>query len=191
MSTGSTKTMKGRISNKHGTEEYWILSVYKSLEDQSEANKRDNPFIPLAGELIIYDPDSIYKYPRFKYGNNVDNVIDLPFVVEDTIEKARLDLDTEEKTVVGAINEMYKGIGALEASAVNQATADEGLIAKIEDNNLHIAIDDETVFIFDGGSTGLDVEVNEFGGVTLNLGNFNETLKIEENEFGGQTAVIE
>ena len=107
MSTNGTKTMKGRISNKHGTEEYWILSVYKSIEDQSESNKRDNPFIPLAGELIIYDPDLIYKYPRFKYGNNTDNVVDLPFVVEDTIEKAQLNLATEEKTVVGAINEIY------------------------------------------------------------------------------------
>jgi hypothetical protein len=28
MSTESTKTIKGRIINKHGTEEYWLLSVY-------------------------------------------------------------------------------------------------------------------------------------------------------------------
>ena len=80
MSTESTKTVKGRISNKHGTEEYWILSVYKSLDDLSESNKRDNPFMPLPGELIIYDPDSINDSCRFKIGDGVKNVVELDFV---------------------------------------------------------------------------------------------------------------
>lgn len=70
------KTFKGRISNKHGTEEYWILSVYT---DTTKVELRSNPFIPLAGELIIYDPDSICAYHRMKYGDGVTNVVDLPF----------------------------------------------------------------------------------------------------------------
>lgn len=82
MSIENTKTVKGRISNKHGTEEYWILSVYT---DATKAIKRANPFIPLSGELIIYDPDSIYDYQRFKFGNGVSNVCDLPFVGEDYV----------------------------------------------------------------------------------------------------------
>ena len=79
MSTNSTKTIKGRIQNKHGTEEFWILSVYKDKNNLTEANKRDNPFIPLPGELIIYDPDNIYKHKRFKYGDGVTDVVNLPF----------------------------------------------------------------------------------------------------------------
>ena len=84
MSTNSTKTVKGRISNKHGTEEYWILSVYT---DTSKNTLRDNPFIPLAGELIVYDPDSVYDYPRFKFGDGVNNVDQLSFVTEELAEE--------------------------------------------------------------------------------------------------------
>lgn len=84
MSTNSTKTVKGRISNKHGTEEYWILSVYT---DTSKTTLRENPFYPLAGELIVYDPDSVYDYPRFKFGNGISNVDQLPFVTEELTEE--------------------------------------------------------------------------------------------------------
>ena len=77
MSTNSTKTIKGRIINKHGTEEYWILSVYTDLEKSA---LRDNPFIPLDGELVIYDPDSVYTNRRIKIGDGVTNVVDLPFI---------------------------------------------------------------------------------------------------------------
>jgi hypothetical protein len=79
MSTESTKTIKGRIINKHGTEEYWILSVYTDL---TKSALRENPFIPLDGELIIYDPDSVYTHRRIKIGDGVTNVVDLPFIGE-------------------------------------------------------------------------------------------------------------
>ena len=93
MSTESTKTIKGRISNKHGTEKFWILSVYKNLDDLSDANKHDNPFTPLPGELIIYDPDSDNGLPRYKIGDpdtregGRRNVVELPFVDEGILEK--------------------------------------------------------------------------------------------------------
>ena len=109
MSTNSTKTIKGRISNKHGTEEYWILSVYKSLDDLSDTNKRDNPFVPLPGELIIYDPDSIDEAPKFKFGDPENreggrrNVVDLPFAsVEangiDELDASKVYFEGELKT---------------------------------------------------------------------------------------------
>ena len=82
MSTNGTKTIKGRIQNKHGTEEFWILSVYKSLDNLANWNKRENPFIPLHGELIIYDPVFDGEPTRFKFGNGVDDVVALPFVDE-------------------------------------------------------------------------------------------------------------
>ena len=79
MSTNSTKTIKGRISNKHGTEEYWVLSVYT---DTTKTTLRENPFVPLSGELIIYDPDSIDEPFRYKFGDGVRNIVELPFVSE-------------------------------------------------------------------------------------------------------------
>ncbi len=45
--------IKGRICNKHDTEENW--------------NKATN-FAPLLGETIVYDPDSTHHYPRYKTG---------------------------------------------------------------------------------------------------------------------------
>lgn len=53
-----------RLIQKHDTEANWEL-----VPD----------FIPLAGELIIYDPDSICTYYRVKYGDGITNVVDLPF----------------------------------------------------------------------------------------------------------------
>jgi hypothetical protein len=45
--------IKGRIRNKHDTEENW--------------NKATN-FAPLLGETIVYDPDSKHPYARYKVG---------------------------------------------------------------------------------------------------------------------------
>lgn len=61
------KTIKTRIQSKHETEANW--------------NKATN-FIPLKGEIIIYDPDTNYDYPRIKVGDGKTNVISLKFVTE-------------------------------------------------------------------------------------------------------------
>lgn len=79
----TTKTIQGRIINKHGTEEKWILSVYTDL---TKTTLRDNPFTPLDGELIIYDPDSVYTHRRIKFGDGTTYVTNLPFIDEQTTE---------------------------------------------------------------------------------------------------------
>lgn len=61
------KTIKTRIQSKHETEANW--------------NKATN-FVPLKGEIIIYDPDTTYDYPRIKVGDGKTNVISLKFVTE-------------------------------------------------------------------------------------------------------------
>lgn len=57
-------TLKTRIRNKHDIEENW--------------NKATG-FIPMDGELIIYDADSTHSYKRLKIGDGTTNVINLPF----------------------------------------------------------------------------------------------------------------
>ena len=59
------KEIKGRLVNKHDIEENWL--------------KAEN-FTPLAGEKIIYDPDSTHFAARVKVGDGKTNVNDLPFV---------------------------------------------------------------------------------------------------------------
>lgn len=56
-----------RIALKHDIEANW--------------NKAIN-FIPMMGEVIIYDPDQNYSYPRIKVGNGIDIVPMLPFLNE-------------------------------------------------------------------------------------------------------------
>lgn len=58
------KRINARIIPKHDIETNW--------------NKAIN-FIPLKGEIIVYDVDENYSYPRIKHGDGVTKVIDLPF----------------------------------------------------------------------------------------------------------------
>ena len=70
------KTVKTRIQHKHDIEANWIKAVN---------------FIPLEGELIIYDAETNstdltgtgrttpITYTRFKFGNGTDNVTNLSF----------------------------------------------------------------------------------------------------------------
>ena len=87
MSNTELKKVKGRVQNKHKTEAEWLLDVYPN-GDRTQ-NARTDAFIPLAGELIIYDPDSVDGQPRFKIGDPEDreggrrNVDQLPFVDEE------------------------------------------------------------------------------------------------------------
>ena len=64
----SNKVFNGRIQQKHGTASEWSLAT---------------SFIPLDGELIVYDVDNDNPSPRFKVGNGVDKVNDLPFSDDD------------------------------------------------------------------------------------------------------------
>ena len=69
----ATKTLNGRVISKHDIEENWWLA---------------KNFIPQAGEIIIYDPDENYYYSRLKIGDGVQNVNDLPFLIQElTVEE--------------------------------------------------------------------------------------------------------
>ena len=80
------KMLKTRIQHKHEPEANWLQATN---------------FIPLAGELIVYDADETHSKPRFKIGDGVrnpdtgkiegTNVNDLPFVTDDFITNDELD----------------------------------------------------------------------------------------------------
>lgn len=60
----SSKTIHDRIRLKNDTEQNW--------------NKAIN-FVPLDGEVIIYDADEIHPNPRVKIGDGITVVSELPF----------------------------------------------------------------------------------------------------------------
>ena len=61
------KNVNARIVHKHDTEENWLKAT---------------SFRPMKGELIVYDVDSNYSYERFKIGDGVTLVSQLPFTNE-------------------------------------------------------------------------------------------------------------
>jgi hypothetical protein len=54
-----------------------------------------------------------------------------------------------------------------------------------------LSVGEDTELIFDGGTSGFVVEVNEAGGSVLNITDLNEILTTEDNAAGGQTAIID
>lgn len=67
----ANKTIQARIINMHDVEERWNQAV---------------TFIPRAGELIVYDADNNYVFPRFKLGDGKTTVVDLPFASDIAIQ---------------------------------------------------------------------------------------------------------
>lgn len=59
------KNINSRVQHKHDTEANW--------------NKATN-FIPKAGEIIIYDADLTYNYPRIKIGDGNTLLSTLSFI---------------------------------------------------------------------------------------------------------------
>jgi hypothetical protein len=68
------KIIKGRLVQKHDVQAHWELAIN---------------FVPKQGEIIIYDIDENYNYERFKIGDGIHTINDLPFA-DETITK-RLD----------------------------------------------------------------------------------------------------
>ena len=59
------KNINSRIQHKHDIEANW--------------NKAVN-FIPMQGEIIVYDIDETYNYERVKIGDGTTKINDLPFI---------------------------------------------------------------------------------------------------------------
>lgn len=66
----SEKTFMTRIMHKHDIEANWLVATN---------------FVPFEGELIVYDPDNTYTYSRFKIGDGITNVNNLPFMFKKNI----------------------------------------------------------------------------------------------------------
>ena len=52
---------------------------------EAEWNLRD--YTPKCGEVIVYDADETYHFTRFKFGDGITNVNELPFYLESEIEE--------------------------------------------------------------------------------------------------------
>ena len=68
----SDTSMKARICQLHKTESEW-----NKLSD----------FVPLQGELIIFDPDRQHRYARIKIGDGKSKLQSLSFLIDPAIDE--------------------------------------------------------------------------------------------------------
>ena len=83
------KQIKARFQQKHDIEANW--------------NKALN-FIPKAGEIIIYDIDENYSYPRIKVGHGVKIITNLKFIDADLATKTYVNTQMQtyiEEAILG------------------------------------------------------------------------------------------
>lgn len=85
--------MKARVSQLHRTAAAW-----KKLDD----------WIPEAGEIIVYDPDTDISYARVKIGDGKKPLKDLSFFIDSTIATYLKKQRYEELIDGGRITEYKK-----------------------------------------------------------------------------------
>lgn len=88
----SVKQLRGRVQHKKKTEAEWYLDVYVSA---GSTKLREKPFIPLDGELIVFEKDDTHENDRFKFGDGETNVMELPFT---SVELVQADWNQTDKT---------------------------------------------------------------------------------------------
>lgn len=107
------KEIKARVQHKHGTAEDWSKSS----------------LVPLLGELIIYDKDSIHPYERFKIGDGSTNVNNLKFAAGSDL-KAGANIAITSNTTDGSLS-----IAAVDIAVKPNTSANAPSI--IEDNTIY------------------------------------------------------
>lgn len=102
----ANKNIYSRVQQKHDIEANW--------------NKAVN-FIPMIGELIVYDTDDNYDYERIKIGDGATTVINLPFAMDNPIEVHNTDAK--------AHNDIRSQINSIKIpTKVSELTNDSGYI---------------------------------------------------------------
>lgn len=61
------------------------LRIVHTHDTESNWNKHET-FIPKAGEIIVYDIDEQHSNERFKIGDGVKTIKELPFTIDNIIE---------------------------------------------------------------------------------------------------------
>ena len=100
------KTMKARVQHKHDIEANWLKATN---------------FTPLVGEIVVYDPDGNYDYPRIKIGDGKTNINSLPFIKDGVSPIA-----TVSQTGTGAVISITDKNGTTTATVTNGKDGADG-----------------------------------------------------------------
>jgi hypothetical protein len=146
------KRLKARVVHKHKTYTEWYLDVY----DES-GKLRSNPFIPLDGELIIFDPDENCIHRRKKYGDGVSNVMELPFAEEIYIG----DGDMPENATVQIILDGEDEPGGVTDNAISEHNVDTTAHADIRGQISQLSSEKANKTYVDAQITTVKAEVKQ------------------------------
>ena len=129
-------TINCRLISRHDTEKNWLTK---------------NPsFIPYQGEIIVFDTDNSYSYERFKIGDGVKNVFELPFAnslsqseidsaIQDSLKDGNYSINAD--TLGGISSSEY----ALTEKVVTSVNGQVGDILLIDGNLVSIPEAEETL----------------------------------------------
>lgn len=109
------KIMNGRLQDKHDIEANWLKATN---------------FIPLAAETIVYDIDDTHDKPRFKIGDGIHTINELPFFESGSGESSSVGQTTAEN---GEIFNDYENNQAVSKYSSTKGTA---LITTSEDETI-------------------------------------------------------
>ena len=113
------KNMKARIVHKHDIEANWLKATN---------------FIPMKGEIIVYDIDDIYNYERFKIGDGKTLVSELPFY-DDALKEyvdSKIDVELSDTSENAVQNKVVNAA----ISNLNTLVGDEPVSAQIAAANM-------------------------------------------------------
>ena len=140
-----------RMSQKHDIEAHWKLA---------------ENFIPMVGEIIVYDPDETHDYARFKCGDGVTYVNDLPFIFkidENYATKEYVD-DAVANITIEVDNTLTKEGEAADAKAVGDA------MTHLFINMINNANDAELFYLMEDGTIITDKQaLQEKFGITTDI----------------------
>ena len=104
------------------------------LKRDIEANwKKATGFIPLRGEVVIYESDETHTTPRLKVGDGETNINNLPFVETNgsSSDESKMRVTKRNDSIIELLN-----IKAIEDVAVIHTTAPAGTVVNFYNENL-------------------------------------------------------
>lgn len=169
------KNIKSRIVHKHDTESNWSKAT---------------TFIPKQGEIIIYDIDSNHSYERFKIGDGITKVNNLPFADANKVDKVSgKSLSTNDYTT--AEKNKLAGI----AEGANKTIVDSALSSTstdpVQNKVVNAAINDLNTLI---GDTAVSTQISDYAAPKSHTHNYagsssaGGAAKVSESNIGITTA---
>lgn len=161
-----------RMSQKHDIEAHWKLA---------------ENFIPMAGEIIVYDSDEVYDYARFKCGDGVTKVNDLPFIFKIDKNYATKEYvnDAIANITIEVDNTLTKEGEAADAKAVGDAIANIKSIVDVTELPTE-NIDKDILYRLPGARTNPELYyVNTKGEFAPYLGALNAVMAFASDDGSG------